>query len=594
MLLLFFVVSLFFPKSADALVKFNTEFQNYYRVNSDGSTHVSFVINQTNNLSAVYATDFGLNINETKISNVKVTDEGVIIIPEVVKTLNQTTISFSFANKVVGKNKTHSFIIEYDTTDIATKFGSTWQINIPRLESDENISNQVIILTVPDTFPAPAYIDPKPDTINGNKYYFTGSKLANKTISAVFGQTQYYKGTLAYHLTNEAATKSVTKIALPPDTAYQSVYYEKLIPMPESISVDEDGNYLAQYNLEPKSNLDINLTFGVRLNFLPKPTQTYPSEKYLVSNDTWNYNNGAFAAPEIKNLVSAKTIYDYVVDKMKYDYEKVNRQKSQKTPAAESLINNQSAICTDFTNVFVSLARKAGIPSRELEGYAISENPDLKPLSLTQDVLHSWPEYFNKANNTWTQIDPTWANTTRGIDYFNKLDFNHIVFVIHGLNPDYPVPAGGYKNGSSNSKDINIIPTETLTFPEPKFSLKILKQKKNIIVLQINNQTGTSYSGKAAVSENEYFETTEQNVNVPPFGSSEMEMKLKKVPFLGKIDSKVIININGQRYEQNITIEPTIPQVAIYTIIGVLLGFIAFIARHLYLRRSKQKASIYR
>jgi len=419
---LLFIVCLIFPPKTFAIVKFSTDFQSYYRVNPDGTTHVSFLINQKNNLSVVYATDYGLNINETKVSNVKVTDEGTIIIPDIVKTLNQTTISFSFANKVVGKDKVHSFIIEYDTTDIATKFGNTWQVNIPRLESDENITSRTVVITVPNNFPVPAYLDPKPSSIKNNNYYFDGSSLGNKSISAVFGQTQYYKGDITYHLLNEMNTKITTEIALPPDTAYQTVYYEKLEPKPIKISTDEDGNYLAKYSLNPNEKLEISLSLYIKLNFTPKSITLSPSDKYLLSNSVWNYDNGVFTTPEIKNLTSPKAIYDFVVDKMKYDYEKVNRQKSQKIPAAESFMNNQSAICTDFANVFVSLARKAGIPSRELEGYAISENPDLKPVSLTQDVLHAWPEYFNRSTNTWVQIDPTWSNTTRGIDYFNKLN----------------------------------------------------------------------------------------------------------------------------------------------------------------------------
>ena len=191
-----------FPKKVFSIVNFNTDFQSYYKVDQTGNTHVSFVINQTNNLSVIYATEFGININETKVNNVKVTDEGTIIIPDVVKTLNQTTISFPFAKKVVGKNKNHQFIIEYDTTDIATKFGNTWEINIPRLETGENITNRTVILTIPSSFPVPAYIDPKPDTINNNVYYFSGDKLGNKPISAVFGQTQFYKGKISYHLIN--------------------------------------------------------------------------------------------------------------------------------------------------------------------------------------------------------------------------------------------------------------------------------------------------------------------------------------------------------------------------------------------------------
>ena len=54
-------------------------------------------------------------------------------------------------------------------------------------------------------------------------------------------------------------------------------------------------------------------------------------------------------------------------------------------------------------------------------------------------------------------IDPTWANTTGGIDYFNVLDFDHIAFVIKGESSDYPIPAGGYKlQGNEEEKDVNV------------------------------------------------------------------------------------------------------------------------------------------
>jgi transglutaminase-like putative cysteine protease len=585
---------LFYPVNAIAIVKFNTDFQNYYRVDTSGNTHVTFVIRQKNNLSAIYATEFGININETKVSNIRVTDEGTIITPDIVKTINQTIISFPFAHKIVGKDSVHSFMIEYDSGDIATKFGNTWQVNIPRLETNENISSQSVVLSVPTDFSTLAYIDPKPQTNVNNTYYFNGSQIANKPISAVFGQTQYYKGSLTYHLINDVNADKDMEIALPPDTAYQSVYFENISPQPTIIKKDEDGNYLARYHLDQNSSLDIKVTMYFKLNFAPKPTDQLPTDNYLISNRIWNYDNGVFTTPEINNLRSANAIYDFVVDKLKYDFEKVNRQKSQKVPAAESLINYQSAICTDFTNIFVSLARKTGIPSRELEGFAMSENPNLKPLSLTQDVLHAWPEYFNKSTNTWVQIDPTWSNTTRGIDYFNKLDFNHLVFVIHGINPDYPVPAGGYKYKQEKSKDVNVEPISVIQFPDPKFSLISTSQKGSEISLKIKNDSGVLFSGNTITEHNEYIAEVEQTIEVIPYGITEIKIKLQNQPFIFQTKSKVIIYLNGNRYEQSLAIYPKISQAYIFTLIGIILGSVTLITRNLYIRKRHKNTAIYR
>lgn len=576
-----------------ALAKFNTNYQIYYQVEDTGKTHVKFVINQKNNLSVVYATNYGLSVNETKIENIKVMDEGNPVSPDVIKSLNQTSISFPFTSKIVGKDKNHTFTIEYNTTDITTKSGNTWQIDIPRLEPDENVTEQTVILTVPSGFAPPAYIDPKPDIINGNVYYFSGQKIANKSISAIFGKTQYYQGKLNYHLVNNEREKLRTEIALPPDTSYQTVFYQSINPPPEEIVSDRDGNYLAKYTLAPGEKKDILVNLVVKLDFIPKPTNLQPSDNMILKNSIWNYDNGAFDIPEIRSLKTPKSIYDYVTDKLKYDYEKLNRERPTRSPAAESLINSQSAICTDFTNIFVSIARKSGIPSRELEGYAISENPDLKPLSLTQDVLHAWPEYFDKTKSTWTQIDPTWANTTRGIDYFNKLDFNHIVFVIHGENPEHPIPAGGYKNGQK-SKDIYFEPISSLTFPTANFMVQFLNQDGKDLLLKVVNTTGISFYGNLKSEESEYLEKTDIWVSIPPFSTETVSLRIKKTPPLSTIQSQAIIYVNGIRYETGVSIGSASHKALVYSGIGGFLALVAFSTRYLYFRRQKQKTSLYR
>ena len=111
--------------------------------------------------------------------------------------------------------------------------------------------------------------------------------------------------------------------------------------------------------------------------------------------------------------------------------------------ALSALNNPTSAVCLEFTDLFVALSRAAGIPAREIDGYAYTNNAHDRPLSLTEDVLHAWPEYYDFDKKAWIMVDPTWGNTTGGIDYFNALDFDHIAFVIKGENSGYPIPAGG-------------------------------------------------------------------------------------------------------------------------------------------------------
>jgi hypothetical protein len=122
----------------------------------------------------------------------------------------------------------------------------------------------------------------------------------------------------------------------------------------------------------------------------------------------------------------------------------------------------------EFTDLFIALAREKGIYAREINGYGFSDDPNLRPLSLISDLLHSWPEYFDEKNSLWRPVDPTWENTS-GIDYFHSLDLNHIVFAIHGKNPILPLSAGMYK--IENSKDVSIKIAHTLPKEQVEINL---------------------------------------------------------------------------------------------------------------------------
>ena len=71
----------------------------------------------------------------------------------------------------------------------------------------------------------------------------------------------------------------------------------------------------------------------------------------------------------------------------------------------------------EFTDLFIAIAREKGIYSREIQGYGFLWIQKLQPLSLSSDILHAWPEYFDLKTENWVAVDPTWENTS-GIDYF--------------------------------------------------------------------------------------------------------------------------------------------------------------------------------
>ena len=573
-----------------ALATFATDYTVTYDIGQQGTTHVTFDIAQKNNLSTVYATSFSLSLSQTNINNIRVADAAGAISPAINRTDNLTNISFDFLAKVVGRDKFNRFTVQYDSVDIAAKQGSVWEINIPRLETNENTNSQQIILKVPASFGQPAYIDPKPGRIEANNYYFSSNVLANKSISAVFGTTQYFKLQLTYNLSNPLPKKLTTQIALPPDTAYQTVYLKKITPPPDDIAADPDGNWLASYTLSPNTDLQVTTDLAIKLDFNPKKTPPPDVNLYTRATKLWDYTDPDIAAAAT-NLTTPKAIYDYVVSHLQYSYARItngNGSGVNRPGAVWALANPSQAICTEFTDLFIALARENGIPARENQGYAMSTNDKLKPLSLAKDVLHAWPEYYDQVKQTWVQIDPTWANTTGGIDYFNKLDLNHLVFAIHGLSATQPLPAGAYKTSGGGSKDVFVTITPAETFPKAQFRLDYDNQNRERLFLTLENLSGVAGDATVSVSGKNSVAASTSTNRLPPFGKTTVEIRFQPTLLLYPQSEQLIIDINGQNSSLTITRQPNLPPAFLWGAAGSFTLGLALLTRGLYLRRRRR------
>lgn len=596
-ILLFLILStsylLLSTRVVNALATFSTDYVVTYDINEQGQTHVTFNIGQKNNLSTVYATSFSLSLSQTNLKNILVKDAAGPINPQVSQTENVTNINFDFGNKVVGRDKVNQFSIQFDSSDIANKQGSVWEINIPKLESNENTNSQQIIMKVPGSFGQPAYIDPKPSRITENSFQFTSATLGNKSISAVFGTTQYFKLQLTYNLNNPLSKNLTTQIALPPDTAYQTVYLKNINPPPKDIAADPDGNWLASYVISPNSDLLITTDLYINLSFNPKSYPLEDSTLYTRATKIWNYEDPDISA-KAAGLTTPKSVYDFVTNYLSYGYDRIGENSGPNRPGAVwALANPQNAICTEFTDLFIALARKNNIPARENQGFAMSSNDKLKPLSLAKDVLHAWPEYYDREKQTWVQVDPTWGDTTGGVDYFNKLDLNHLVFAIHGLDSTQPLPAGSYKTIGGGSKDVFVQVTDPTIFPASTFQISYGSTNNNRLLLDLKNTSGVSGDAKISIPPDTHTKGKTSTYHMIPYSNSVLEVDLQQTPSLYPTTAPLIIDVNGQKTTLSITYQPNLP-------IGLVLGVtlltaigLALITRGLYLRRWGRRAPVH-
>lgn len=468
---IFFTLSSLTIVSANS--EFATDFSSEYTVEKSGVTSVVHTVAITNNLSHIYATTYTIATSGENLENINVSDETGVLSTTINPQHGFTNIQINIPKPAIGKGQIKTLKISYQTNDIVEKIGDTITINIPRLARANEAQSYKRIVRVREGHTLPSLIYPPQSKAEPEGEYiaYTFDGHQNDSITLLFGESVSYHLRLTYELRNKELRNMDSELALPPDTAYQQVLLHSIEPEPLNIRVDSDGNWLARYNLKSQETLRVEADLYVTV--YPKPALYDPSETKFIK--TLNSKYWDTSSSTVKGLAeqlkTPKNIYDYITANFTYNYAQSLTGFPRKG-AHDSLISPTNVLCTEFTDSFVSLARTLEIPAREINGYGYTKNSTLQPQLENSDILHAWPEYYSAELSRWVSIDPTWGNTTGGIDYFNKLDFGHITFVRRGKEDTYPLPAGSYK---SNPTDKHVTVEVATTKPEDKIDYTVIE-----------------------------------------------------------------------------------------------------------------------
>jgi len=570
--------------AADYKTVYNVEYRLNEEKNSINS-RVDFTINITNLRSDVYVNKFSISFPSSfSISNLHSSDDRGEVIPKIISE-KTTRIELEFNNPNTGRNSTNTFHLSFNQANLFKINGNVWEVILPVIENRDDSDYQVKVFLPENSNKKISISKPKPDSITGKEIVWKNPPV--KTIYAVFGDTQIYKTSLTYYLKNTNVAPVYTKIAFPPDTVAQKIYLDKINIAPVKVEQDEDGNYLATYFIKPLETKVVTVVFLIQVFSQPREEVVrfektiFPKQKsyLLTSQKFWELKEQT----QISDLKTADDIYRFTVSKLDYSYDRVTTNNIR-LGSQKALENPKAAVCMEFSDLFVAAAREKGIYAREVEGFANSTDEKLRPLSLSSDVLHAWPQYYDEGQGIWKQVDPTWEDTS-GIDYFSSFDLNHVVFAIHGKKSDYPLPAGMYKIG--NSKDVSVDPTTSL--PEDKIAVTV--EDKNITSTISDSQ---KYNGQFSIknSGNTYLwnipvEIQGTNLNISNkkfFVDSLAPMQKKEIIFTydAKVKNKkneglLMISVLGKSvYQARISIFPKIYNYMIKGTIGVLVAVCLF------------------
>lgn len=601
-LFIFLIIILFFLKfSSKALAQsnFSTDYNVTYSVGNNANTHVILGGVLKNLTDKYYASSYNIQVGFTDIKNLSASDLEGSINPKITKNEKGSTITLTFNQNVVGLNKKLNFNISFDTSQVVQNFNNIWDINIPGISAENDFSSFNVNVNYPVFLGKPTYIKPilVSDSIQKSigSLFFTKNDLGGSGISIAFGNFQIYDFNLKYNLENKNLFPISTEIALPPNTNYQDISLEKIDPKPINVRIDKDGNWLAKYILPSTKKLEIFVNGKAKVYLNPK-TEDLDQESaknYLKNQQYWDSDNEKIKTLA-KNLKTPYAIYQYVVKTLKYDFERV-KTNSPRLGSIKGLDNPNSAVCLEFTDLFIALSRAAGIPAREINGFAYTTNTNERPLSFVKDILHAWPEYYDFDKKAWIMVDPTWGNTTGGVDYFNVLDFNHIAFVIKGLSSNYPVPAGGYKLSSNqNTKDVDVFIGTVFQNDNSKLNAEIIFPDTLLSGLPINGEIKILNPGKTLISKQEIQVSTKildpvkQSVlskDIPPYGYQILILSFDKTSILTNSKDTIKITVNNNNTYKNVIILPFFVN-KLFILGGLLIAsFIIIISLTAYLYR---------
>lgn len=595
--IVFLLCSLFFPFSLFAQQTETTQFfessvNNVYTVQNNGETLVQHIFRIRNLTPTYFVNRHGLRISSPNIKSIKVSGAGGEIPAEITQTETQTNIGITFPDKLVGENKVREFTITYVNPDLAQIQGRVLEVAIPKQADPTQYQSITVTLNTPFAYGEPSRVTPASNyaiAFRNQQVQLTFSDLHGEGISALFGTEQVFKLDFEYFLENADSQPVLLQVALPPDMPHQRMYYERLEPRPEKIERDEDGNWIATFYMGGRSHQTVEATALALLTLEPNGVvpETTPQSFHLQSQPFWETGNQNIQELA-RQYTDPKSMYDFVTTHLEYASLE-SPDQLQRLGAVKVLETPQAAACQEFSDLFVALARANRIPARVITGYAYTQNNALRPLSLADDILHAWPEFWDTDTNSWKAVDPTWENTTGGVDYFNQFDLNHIALAINGRSSTLPHPAGAYRSPSQTEKSLNV--TFGTAFPvlTPEINVSLEPRQTAIVSLpgfyelRLENPTG-------AALYDVHFEVSPAQSHVTVFGEKTIPALL---PYQSVTLPLFVYNTNGAWWQtdqltltvalgdQTITEEhvevKNAPQVAQYlahpyAIVGVVSG----------------------
>ena len=110
-------------------------------------------------------------------------------------------------------------------------------------------------------------------------------------------------------------------------------------------------------------------------------------------------------------------VYQYICDKVKYDYDEAKTVQSGYVPDPDEVMETGKGICFDYASLAASMLRSQGIPTKIIFGYVAPDN-----------LYHAWNMFYTEEKGwtkvefsvdpgDWTRVDLTFSANGQNADF---------------------------------------------------------------------------------------------------------------------------------------------------------------------------------
>jgi transglutaminase-like putative cysteine protease len=280
--------------------------------------------------------------------------------------------------------------------------------------------------------------------------------------------------------------------------------------------------------------------------------------RYLEADTYWEVDDSTvkakadeLTAGKASNYAKAEAIYDYVVDTLTYNSEASLATRERKG-GKETLSSPEDCVCQEFSDLFIALSRAAGVPAREVAGYA----EDVLETESEELVLHSWVEFWDQ-DYGWVMADPTWANNVSG-NYFNNVGSDHLVMLIRGEDSVSPSIVTAFL--SDDDPADNVFLESTITVPAEEISAEVsfggaptVRGDVEVLVSNTGNRALTMDKMNVTIDGNPQEYSDAEFLVLPDTEQAVSVESGQKFVFM-KTTKNVSVDANFYTYEGNVVI----------------------------------------